>query len=126
MKLARLIRLEKSHDGIIGALIIDDRVQCWTLERDDTFVKQGQFDCHRFHGAKYADTFEICVPGHTAVLFHPGNTEDDSKGCVLLGSEVGSLSGKRAITESVKAFENFMVRMGKDKDFKLFIEDRYL
>ena len=126
MKLARLIRIEKTQDGILGTLVIDDRFQCLTMERDDTFLKQGQYHCQRFHGAKYADTFEICVPGHTAVLFHPGNTEDDSQGCVLTGQKVGYVSGKRAVLESKVAFEQFMARMGDDQCFKLFIEDRFL
>lgn len=126
MKIARLIRLEKTTDGILGVLVIDEFIQCFTIERDDTFLKRGQYDCQRFHGAKYADTFEIYVPGHTAVLFHPGNTEDDSKGCVLVGQKVGYVSGKRAVLESRIAFEQFMARMGNDLCFKLFIEDRFL
>lgn len=125
MKLARLIRMEKSQDGILGTLVIDDRIQCFTLERDDTFIKPGQYQCRRFHGTKYPDTFEICVPGHTAVLFHVMNLEKESLGCVGLGSEVGYINGERAILESQKAFDKFMKFMGTDLEFRIFFENRY-
>lgn len=124
MRLARIIRPEKSEQGMLGILVIDNRIQCFTLERDDTFLQQGAYACLRFHGGKYKNTFEIKVPGHTAVLFHPGNLETDTQGCVLLGNRVGWLDGKRAVLESAKAFEMFMELMIGEREFNLFIEDR--
>lgn len=124
MKLARIIRPEKSEQGMIGILVINDVIQCFTLERDDTFIRQGCYTCSRFHGEKYKDTFEVQVHGHSAVLFHPGNVETDTQGCILLGNRVGWLDGKRAVLESVKAFEAFMELMGEDSEFTLFVENR--
>jgi hypothetical protein len=72
-------------------------------------VPPGQYTCvrgtHRLiHGAPF-ETFEVTnVPGHTGVLFHPGNTESDSEGCLLLGLS----REKNIISHSLAAFEKFI------------------
>lgn len=116
-----LVRLEKSQQGYIGVLRMHDAVFCFTLEPDTTFIKQGCYHCKRFNGTKWKDTFEIEVPGHTAVLFHAGNVEADTKGCVLLGSSVGKLRGDRAVLNSGETFKRFLEVL-KDRDFfSLFV-----
>ena len=127
MKHVRIIRVERSEDGLIGVLTIDGKADCWTMqpdERDSHFsVPVGNYLCKRFHGKKWQDTFEIIVAGHSALLFHIGNREDDSEGCLLLGEEVGELNGKRAVLASGKAFMEFMKKMGSDQEFNLVIVD---
>ena len=86
---------------------------------------QGVYTVKRFHGTKWKDTFEIIVFGHTAVLFHAGNTEADTRMCILLGSTVGKLKGNRAVLNSGISFSSFMKKMGDDQEAVLFIEDRY-
>lgn len=44
------------------------------------------------------------VPGFSDILIHAGNTEHDTQGCVLLGTDVSGWS----LTYSVKALERFM------------------
>jgi len=116
VKIAELIRLEKSEQGFIGILKLDKAVFCLTLEPDTTFIEPGCYHCQRFHGTKWPDTFEIEVIGHTEVLFHAGNTEADTKGCVLLGSSVGKLRGDRAVLNSGVTFNQFM-EATRDRDF---------
>lgn len=129
MKKARLIRVENSAAGLIGVLVIDGLVECFTLQPDPSdahfSIPPGRYSCRRFRGRKYPDTFEVVVPGHTALLFHAGNVEDDSEGCILLGKEVGLLNGRRAVLASAKAFGGFMARMGTDREFDLIIQDYY-
>lgn len=127
---ARIVRLEKSLDGALGVLLLDSKIFCFTLNPDVTevdklYVPAGEYLCKRYHSIKYPDTFEIIVPGHTAVLFHAGNTEADTRGCILLGSTVGKLKGNRAVQNSGVTFENFMNRCFNLMQFKLLIEDRY-
>lgn len=127
MKHLRIVRVERSEDGIIGVLTIDGKADCFVMqpdERDQHFsIPVGNYLCKRFHGKTWQDTFEIIVPGHTALLFHIGNREDDSQGCLLLGEEVGELNGKRAVFVSGKAFAEFMKKMGDDQEANLVIMD---
>jgi hypothetical protein len=127
---ARIIRLEQASDGAIGVLLLDSKIFSFTLEPDANDknkpqIPAGEYLCKRFHGIKWTDTFEIVVPGHTAVLYHAGNTEADTKMCVLLGSTVGKLKGNRAVQNSGKTFEEFMNRCFNLMRFQLLIEDRY-
>lgn len=55
------------------------------------------------------ETFEITnVPGHSKILYHVGNFNFDSLGCVLVGSGVLQLNGHQALTRSKEAFKSFM------------------
>lgn len=127
MKHARIVRLERTEDGIIGVLTLDGIIECYTLQPDEKdihfSIPVGNYLCQRFHGKKYPDTFEIVVPGHTALLFHILNREDESEGCVGLGKMVGHINGKRAILGSRDAFTEFMRKMGTDQEFNLVMID---
>lgn len=125
MKTCRIIRVEKTKEGMLGVLTIDGIIHSYTLELDDTFIKRGIYECWRYKGKKWPDTFEIKVKGHSDVLFHAGNTEADTKGCVLLGETTGKLKGNRAILNSGNTFKSFMQKMADDVSFILYIEDRY-
>jgi len=118
---AHMIRLEKSSQGFIGVLLLDSVIFCFTLELDDTFLKQGSYHCERFHGTKWPNTFEIEVPGHTAVFFHAGNTEADTRGCILLGATTGKLKGDRAVLNSGDTFKKFLAVTKNMNNFSLFV-----
>ena len=56
-------------------------------------IVAGSYLCRRKVSPKFGETFEVTgVPGRSAILFHGGNTEEDTQGCVLLGSALGSLT----------------------------------
>jgi hypothetical protein len=130
MMRARIVRLETSDQGAIGVLLLDYVIFCFTLEPDENergklYIPQGGYHCQRFHGTKWPNTFEIEVPGHTAVLFHAGNVEADTLGCVLLGSSTGKLKGNRAVLNSGATFQAFLDITKSVDNFPLWIEDRY-
>lgn len=127
---ARIVRLENSDQGALGILLLDSAIFCFTLEPDKDekaklYIPQGIYQCKRFHGTKWPNTFEIIVSGHSAVLFHAGNTEADTLGCVLLGATVGKLKGNRAVLNSGNTFKEFLSRTESINNFTLFLEDRY-
>ncbi len=127
---SKIVRLEHSNQGALGVLLLDGSIFCFTLEPDKDekgklYISQGVYHCQRFHGNKWKDTFEILVPGHTAVLFHSGNTEADTLGCVLLGATTGKLKGNRAVLNSGQTFQGFLAKTEGVSEFPLFIEDRY-
>ena len=111
-----VIRVEVTQDGALGVLRIGERVFCWTLQPDPTdehfFIPAGLHQYRRYHSTNYPDTFEIIVPGHTALLFHNGNNEDHTEGCLLLGSDIGfGKDGRRWVCKSRFTFQAFMGRM---------------
>ena len=127
---ARIVRLEMTSQGALGVLLLDGLIFCFTLEPDadeagKLYIEPGEYVCTRFHGAKWPNTFEILVPGHTAVLFHAGNTEADTLGCILLGSSVGKLKGERAVLNSGATFQEFLALTKNESSFLLRIEDSY-
>jgi hypothetical protein len=130
MRKLRLVRLTQNDDGAVGVLQIDGIAMCFTIERDSKDpaypqIPAGIYPVKRFHGKRWQDTFEIVVPGHTAVLFHSGNTEVDSHMCVILGRRVGQLGNKMAVLESDAAFVAFMKTLNDEKEMTILIEDFY-
>ncbi|MDD5532379.1 MAG: DUF5675 family protein [Syntrophales bacterium] len=127
---AKIVRLETTEQGALGVLILDGEIFCCTLQPDAADLKRfhipaGKYICKRFHGQKWPDTFEIICEGHTAVLFHSGNIEEHSEGCILLGASFGRLKGARAVLNSGATFEVFMKRLKGVDRFNLEIIDAY-
>ena len=131
-----LIRLEETPQGSIGVLLIDGTVLGWTLEPDSADPEKGHipggtpaapalYPVRRFHGTKWPDTFEIIVEGHTAVLFHAGNREADTRMCVLQGATIGKHLGERAVLNSGETFRTFMKTMGDIQETVLEVIDFY-
>ena len=123
-----IVRLEQTEAGALGSLLIDNSMYCSTLEPDvndsDRFqIPIGKYLCKRFHGKKWKNTFEVIVKDHTAVLFHAGNVEADTEGCILLGRQPSYLTGTRAILNSGYTFKDFIRRMKDVDEFTLIIYD---
>lgn len=130
----KLIRKEFKQSGIFGRLETEDgRLVAHTLERaypspanefmNNDFIPKlphGVYRCirgvHRLHDLKPFETFEVMrVPGATGILFHVGNYNKDSEGCILVGQGVMA----DALVYSRKAFEDFMEKQGTCTEFFL-------
>ena len=89
-----LRRIAGSCDGVFGAMIEDDHVIVSTLERPNIYnikdyscIPEGSYICKRIDSPSHGNTFEVIdVPGRTDIQFHIGNTINDTKGCMLVGS----------------------------------------
>ncbi len=117
-----LARKEKRSDGIFSQLWSTEKAFiCETLEhayrdQEGYFAKLpcGEYQCrrssHRLHGMDHDfETFEVIgVPGHSGILFHWGNFQKDSEGCILVGALMGNDNGVQMITHSKATFERFM------------------
>lgn len=126
-------------DGIISD-IKDDRglFYAHTLEHSYAALRgvayaakipTGQFTCkrgpHRLHGMTADfETFEITgVEGHTNLLFHWGNYNEDSDGCILLGTSYAvTPAGKAMVTASRAKFTEFMNLMTGVNEFTLTVK----
>lgn len=116
MNRLEVIRLEQTNQGAVGVLLFEGKVFCLTLEPDsrDAYrpqIPEGGWELRHYDGTKWKNTLEIVVRDHTAVLFHPGNVEDHTQMCVLLGRDAGYLvrGGRkvRAILDSRRTFKKF-------------------
>lgn len=123
-------------DGIFSQFMDDHgNTLFWTLEHafkqpNGNYlpkIPDGLYQCvrgmHRLEGMDSDfETFEITgVEGHTGLLFHIGNYNMDSDGCVLVGTDISKLSTFWMITNSRAAFESFMSLHADDQTFSLVV-----
>jgi len=129
-----LVRLEENFEhGTFGVLKINKEVFCFTLEpRDEenapyiSSIPAQQYVCRRYSSEKYPDTFQVMnVPGRFNILFHAGNTDDDTAGCILLGETIGKLKNDRAILNSGRTFRRFLGVLAEYDEFVLTIREVY-
>jgi len=131
MKNFKLVRVAYIPDGTFGVLFDEETPFCLTLEREwndnkrgESCIPTGTYLCRRVQSPKFGDTFEICgVPGRSHILFHKGNLEDDSHGCVITGEEYGEYKNKVAVLSSGRAFREFKQRTDSIDSFKLEVKD---
>jgi hypothetical protein len=89
----------------------------------DSRIPSGTYNCKPYSGTKYKDVYIVeGVVGRSAILFHWGNTEKDSSGCILIGNRLGSLNGEPAVLESKRCFQRLRSLIGAN-NFALRIED---
>lgn len=126
-----LTRTDFTPDGIFGK-IAGDGFKAYTVEHayeapdGSAYVPKiptGTYTCvrgqHRLdHMTEDFTTFEVTnVPGHAGILFHWGNWNKDSDGCILLGSSRVS----NMVTHSVDTFHNFMALQDGVDQFTLVV-----
>jgi hypothetical protein len=114
-----LKRNQYREDGIFGEITdANGEVVALTLEHafDDgadgwkALIPQGTYSCvrgeHYLHGmTKPFFTFEVSgVDGHAGLLFHWGNYNYQSSGCILLGDKVSN----SMLLNSKITFQRFM------------------
>jgi len=116
------------EDGIFGDLISSlGDLDLLTLEHSYGLlpkIPKGTYTCKRtvWH-KKGVPTFEITgVPNATRILFHTGNKEQDSEGCVLLGlARLEGNDGVMLVTDSKAAHKKFMAHFEGSDEFELTI-----
>lgn len=144
MKLT-LSRFDIDADGACGNLHNEDRsFELFTIERtypteSDIYWQTGQaqfvklppgtYTCvrgpHQLANGPKFETFEITgVPGRTGMLFHSGNFETDSEGCVLVGRKMKADSmGRRFVAESKLGFQDLMKHLEGLNEFTLEVKN---
>ena len=120
-------------DGVFSRLYLNDEKFAVTIEHafegvDMQFApklpRPGWYRCVRGmhqleHGPRF-ETFEITgVPGHRGILFHVGNFNRNSDGCVLLGERLHTESEMWWIDNSLNTFTRFMAANADVDEFDL-------
>lgn len=121
MRRHELVRFDANEYGTLG------RFEQWrTLEEEDqnnqrniSSIPVGTYVCKRVNSPRFGNTFEVTgVPGRSHILFHPLNTEEDTEGCIGIGThfgvlkvldeDTGHIKHKLAILRSRDAFSEFL------------------
>lgn len=129
MMFLRLVRISESGEGTFGALKLNERPFCVTLEPPDRLnevqvsqIPAGQYICKRVKSPKFGDTWEVTnVPHRSNVLIHAGNVVEHTAGCIIVGSSYGKLKGDWAVLNSGNTFKDFMTETAGADELHLTI-----
>ncbi len=129
-----LNRIENTEYGTFGVLVSGSIPFALTLEnpwinnvRNVSCIPIGRYKCKRFNSPKFGETFRIMnVPNRgeiEGIIFHKGNLDDDTRGCILIGEQFGILNNEPAILRSGDGFAEFMDKNRDVDEFDLIIKD---
>jgi len=120
-------RLYKTENSTIGELTIDGKFECYTLEdkerevkiKCETAIPKGIYKVIINQSNRFKKLLPLLlnVPNFEGVRIHPGNTNHDTEGCIL----VGRTMSKDFIGQSRKAFEALFKKMKEAKEITLII-----
>lgn len=123
MKL-RLERGPSAHGATIGQLFVDGAEECWILEdvvretnepvsvwkvRGATAIPRGTYNVVISMSNRFKRELPLLesVPGFSGVRIHPGNTSEDTEGCLL----PGRTRTDRAVGQSKAAFNALFAKI---------------
>lgn len=106
-------------DCTVGRLYINGILKCFTLEdeiralkvKGETAIPYGKYELGMRYSPKFTPRYGHDmlwvknVPGFEYILIHPGNTDDDTDGCLLLGNKIGIVKKQTAVVNSVSTYE---------------------
>ncbi len=126
-----LKRVGQSGKGTFGVLCNGEVPFALTLEepwRDNqksvSCIPIGSYICKRVRSPKFGNTFEVTnVQGRSHILFHKGNTLDDTEGCILVGEEFSGTYDRPRISSSERGFLEFMQLLENHIGFELTITE---
>lgn len=109
-----VLRSPAFEESILGKLSIDGVFFCFTLEGVTTAIPAGRYRVAiTFSNRFQRDLPEVLdVPGRLGIRIHPGNTQHDTSGCILVGKERGT----GAIWQSKEACAELLERLQSSKD----------
>ena len=120
-------RLYKTENSTIGELTIDGKFECYTLEdkernvkiKCETAIPKGTYKViiNQSNRFKKLMPLVLNVPNFEGIRIHPGNSNHDTEGCIL----VGQTRSKDYISKSRKAYEILFAKMKLAKEITLTI-----
>lgn len=121
-------RFTADDDTTVSRVSVDDQFVCFGLEDEfreeklatETRIPAGTYDIllrtEGGHHLRYAARFSEFhrgmlhlqdVPNFTFILIHCGNTDEDTDGCLLVGSQALTEPGEMRVTQSTAAYRRF-------------------
>ena len=147
MKTYLLKRIAMNDFGTFGVLLDELGIPfVLTLERPwkdnkkgESCIPVGTYKCLRCRKSpdydfkdspQHGNTFQVyAVPERSYVLFHIGNIDDDTHGCILIGEYFGFVKNKKAVEyqpgigSSGLGYGEFMSKLAAEDEFTLRITE---
>lgn len=120
-----LDRKEYADEATLGDLYVDGVWECVTLEDElaingkkdpgKTCIPDGIYEVLITWSPKFKRRLPLLieVPGFDGIRIHPGNTVEDTNGCLLTGEKLIQVSGVPFLTHSAAAFERLFAKLDK-------------
>lgn len=138
----KLIRVSDNGIACYGVLVHADTPFAVTLERPwrtnrrgESCIPPGAYEASRCRASpdydfqdspRFGNTFQVRnVPGRAQILFHRGNIDDDTHGCILVGESFNPVLGKPGITASREGFAEFLQILAQVDHFRLEIVEAF-
>ena len=106
----KLVRSEFTEKSTIGELFVNNKFECFTLEdkvralkvMGVTAIPAGEYEVIISFSNRFQRPLPLLlkVPDFEGIRIHPGNTDKDTQGCIL----VGQTKGKDILGQSRGAF----------------------
>lgn len=124
----RLLREPSDQEATLGALFVEGRFFCWTLEDQVrevpgqpvaawkipaiTAIPFGVYQMRVTPSPRFKRNLPLveAVPGFEGVRFHRGNTAKDTEGCII----VGATRGPAFVGQSTTMEERLVKLLGTD------------
>lgn len=123
-----LKRNKSTNKATIGSLYLDGKFQCYTLEDvvreqkifGETAIPTGIYKVIINRSARFGVDLPLLlnVPNYEGIRIHPGNTDKDTEGCILVGvtvTEQNTLGSSRiafnALMEKLKTAQAITIEV---------------
>lgn len=114
-------RGESVNGALLGKVYVNGSFFGYTLENENYKIPIGNYNAFLQQSPKFGKRLlYIDVPGHTGILFHNGNTKDDTKGCVIVASERGTDTVKNGIAEDLANIANNAINDGQSVSVRVY------
>jgi hypothetical protein len=125
MKLT-LHRFNCGQRATLGELFVDKEFTCFTIEDQDrqletggekipreTCIPRGSYPVVVTWSNRFKRELPLVkdVPGFDGIRIHPGNTHDDTEGCILVGSSWFNTADGPAVNNSRATFGTLFERL---------------
>ena len=140
-------RFISDEDTTISRVMVDDQFVCFGLEdeyREDKIAGETRMPAGTYQvtlrteggfNQRYSQRFSDIhrgmlhirdVPNFEFILIHCGNTDKDTKGCLLVGSQANTEHGNMSVISSTIAYRKFypiVVNAAENEDLSITFAD---
>jgi len=115
-----IIRLRSTQKVTMGALLVNSKLMCFTLEppwrmneKGKSCIPVGEYVCQKYRSKKFET---MClklfdVYGRENIAIHPGNSVEETKGCILPGLMTGGLHNNETVLQSRLALDTIVTNL---------------